>query len=81
VNSQATDPKLIEALSAPAAWKPPQPGRSDFRCGERVSREDRYMQPRLGIVTRIDKQTATIDTGDGKSWRVSFQLSRHVLDI
>ena len=39
------------------------------------------MQPQVGVVTRINKQTATIDTGDGKSWRVSFQLLRHVLDI
>ena len=46
-----------------------------------VSFEDRYMQPQVGVVTRINKQTATIDTGDGKSWRVSFQLLRHVLDI
>ena len=30
------------------------------------------MQPQISIVTRINKQTATIDTGNGKSWRVSF---------
>jgi hypothetical protein len=61
--------------------KPTAPGRNDFRCGDKVSFEDRYLQPQVGTITRINKQTATIDTGDGKSWRVSFPLLRHVLDI
>jgi hypothetical protein len=59
----------------------PAPGRNDFRSGDKVSFDDRYLQAQVGTITRINKQTATIDTGDGKSWRVSFQLLRHVLDI
>ena len=62
---------------------PPQvkPGRGDFRCGEKVSFEDKYLQTQAGIVLRINQRTATVDTSDGQSWRVGFTLLRHVLDI
>jgi hypothetical protein len=58
-----------------------KPGRDDFRCGEKVSFEDKYLQTQVGIVVRINQRTATVDTGDGHSWRVGFPLLRHVLDI
>jgi hypothetical protein len=58
-----------------------RPGRNDFRCGDKVSFEDRYMATQVGEIVRINQRTATIDTGDGQSWRVSFGLLRHVLDI
>jgi hypothetical protein len=72
-----TAPPPAEAL----APQPPKPGRGDFRCGEKVSFEDRYLQTQVGIVIRINQRTASIDTGDGHTWRVGFQLLRHVLDI
>jgi hypothetical protein len=65
---------------APAP-QPPKPGRGDFRCGEKISFEDRYLQTQVGTVIRINQRTASIDTGDGHTWRVGFQLLRHVLDI
>jgi hypothetical protein len=58
-----------------------KPGRDDFRCGEKVSFEDKYLQTQVGTVVRINQRTATVDTGDGHSWRVGFPLLRHVLDI
>ncbi|WP_139140237.1 hypothetical protein [Variovorax boronicumulans] len=33
------------------------------------------------IVVRIDQRTATVDTGNGHSWRVPLYMLRHVLDI
>ncbi|MEP7299606.1 MAG: hypothetical protein ABI702_25775 [Burkholderiales bacterium] len=71
------------AASAPAPAAPVQvkPGRGDFRCGEKVSFEDKYLQTQVGTVVRINQRTATVDTGDGHSWRVDFPLLRHVLDI
>jgi hypothetical protein len=67
--------------SAPTA--PPQnmPSRDDFRCGEKVSFDDKYLQPQVGIVMRINQRTATVDTGNGHSWRVPFHLLRRVLDV
>jgi hypothetical protein len=35
----------------------------------------------VGIITRVNQRTATIDTGNGHSWRVGFALLRHVVDI
>ena len=60
---------------------PPRAGRNDFRCGEKVAFEDKYLNTVVGTVVRINQRTATIDTGDGTSWRVGFGLLRHVLDI
>jgi len=65
----------------PTTPPPPKPGRNDFRCGDKVSFEDRYMQPMVGEVVRINQRTASVDTGDGRNWRVPFALLRHVLDI
>ena len=59
----------------------PLPQRGDFRCGEKVAFEDRYLNTQVGTITRINQRTATVDTGNGHSWRVGFTLLRHVVDI
>lgn len=57
---------------------PPEIGRrEDFRVGQRVSFIDRDLQPRVGLIVRINQQTATLDC-DGQTWRVAFGLLRHV---
>ena len=67
----------------PAAPEPPpaRATRNDFRCGEKVSFEDKYLNTVVGTIVRINQRTATIDPGDGTSWRVGFALLRHVVDI
>jgi hypothetical protein len=77
-------PQAASSDAAPQSPPSPpelKPGRGDFRCGEKVSFEDKYLQTQVGTVVRINQRTATIDTGDGHSWRVGFPLLRHVLDI
>ena len=74
-------PETASKPAEPSAPQPPRPSRADFRCGEKVAFEDRYLQTQVGSVVRINQRTATIDTGDGTSWRVGFALLRHVLDI
>jgi hypothetical protein len=72
------------AATAPAPRAVPphaMPARSDFRCGEKVSFDDKYLQPQVGIVVRINQRTATVDTGNGHSWRVPFHMLRQVVDI
>ncbi len=68
---------------APAAAtpSPAKPGRGDFRSGQQVSFEDKYLQTHVGTIVRINQRTATVDPGDGTSWRVGFAHLRHVLDI
>lgn len=59
---------------------PPEIGRrEDFRVGQRVSFTDRDLQHRLGLIVRINQQTATVDC-DGQTWRVAFGLLRRVVD-
>jgi hypothetical protein len=59
----------------------PRPSRNDFRCGEKVSFEDKYLNTVVGSIVRINQRTATVDPGDGTTWRVAFGLLRHVMDI
>ena len=33
------------------------------------------------LIVPINQRTATIDPGDGSSWRVGFALLRHFVDI
>jgi hypothetical protein len=65
----------------PEPTRAPQPTRNDFRCGEKVAFEDKYLQTVVGTIVRINERTATIDPGDGTKWRVGFALLRHVVDI
>ena len=69
------------AAAAPPTPPPNQASRSDFRGGEKVSFDDKYLQPQVGTVVRVNQRTATVDTGNGHSWRVPFHMLRHVLDI
>lgn len=67
-------PPFIE----PTAHKP---GREEFRRGDRVSFTDKYLQPQVGTIARINQRTASVDCEGGTSWRVPFAMLRHVMDI
>lgn len=81
----AVEPPLATAQpmaeAAPATPPPIKASRNDFRGGEKVSFDDKYLQPQVGTVVRINQRTATVDTGNGQSWRVPFHMLRHVLDV
>jgi hypothetical protein len=68
-------------VNTPEPPAPPKPTRNDFRCGEKVAFEDKYLNTVIGTIVRINQRTATIDPGDGTSWRVGFTFLRHVVDI
>ena len=67
--------------ASPGPPPPPRAGRNDFRCGEKVAFEDKHLNTVVGTIVRINQRTATIDPGDGMTWRVGFALLRHVVDI
>jgi hypothetical protein len=69
------------AAAAPEPPSAPRAGRNDFRCGEKVAFEDKHLNTTVGTIVRINQRTATIDPGDGVSWRVGFALLRHVVDV
>jgi hypothetical protein len=74
-------PDQSELASDPTPAPPATiPRREDFRRGDRVSFEDRYLKTHLGVIVRINPRTATV-TAEGVEWRVSFALLRPVLDI
>jgi hypothetical protein len=78
---QSGDSVAAEAPPAAATATAPRPGRSDLRCGDKVAFEDSYLQNQVGTVVRINQRTATVDTGNGHTWRVPFAMLRHVLDV
>ena len=60
---------------------PVRPTRKDFHRGDRVSFTDKYLQPQVGMITRINQLTATVDCEGSSSWRVPFAMLSHVWDI
>ena len=60
---------------------PRKPGRADFKRGDKVAFEDKYLRRQVGVIVRINQLTASIDCDSGESWRVGFHLLRHVVDI
>jgi hypothetical protein len=80
----AVEPPPHGAARPDPAPEPPttlRATRNDFRCGEKVAFEDKYLNTVVGTIVRINQRTATIDFGDGTTWRVGFALLRHVVDI
>ena len=55
-------------------------GRADFRVGNRVTFTDKNFERRVGLIVRINQQTATLDC-DGQKWRVGFELLQHLVDV
>ncbi len=69
------------AYQEPNESAPPLPRREDFRCGDKVAFEDRYLNTQVGTVVRINQRTVTVDIGGGHTWRVGSPLLRSVVDI
>ena len=78
---EPTAPQEGTAKSSPSTPTPRRPGRDDFRCGEKVCFEDKHLNTVVGTIVRLNQRTASIDPGDGSTWRVGFALMRHVVDI
>ncbi len=55
-------------------------GRADFRVGNRVTFIDKNLQHRVGLIMRVNQQTATLDC-DGQKWRVAFELLRLLVEV
>lgn len=70
-------PKPYEPPPEPAA---PQ-GQREFNLGDKVTFDDAKGIAQVGIVKRINRRTATLETVNGRTWRVDFQLLRHVVEV
>jgi hypothetical protein len=56
-------------------------GPDDFHRGDKVSFTDKFLQPQIGTITRINQRTASVECDGGSGWRVPFGMLRHVIDI
>jgi len=68
------------------AYEPPpepaaQTAAAAFKVGDKVTFDDAKGTALVGIVTRVNRRTATLQAMDGRNWRVGFELLRHVLDV
>lgn len=59
---------------------PARPTRADFTRGDKVSFTDRHLQTHVGLITRCNPKTASVDTGDA-TWSVPYGGLKHVLDL
>lgn len=41
---------------------------------------DKNFQRRVGLIERVNQQTATLDC-EGQKWRVGFELLQHLVDV
>lgn len=64
----------------PAPPAAPKPTRADFVRGDKVSFTDRHLQTHVGVITRCNPKTASVDS-DGEAWGVPYAGLRRVLDI
>ena len=72
----------VESAAAASAQPPVQKlGPDDFRRGDKVSFTDKYLQPQIGTITRINQRTASVECEDGLGWRVPYGMLSHVMDI
>lgn len=79
----------IDSLTAEPGMQhyepPPEPAaqtaNNTFKVGDKVTFVDAKGTALVGIVTRVNRRTATLQPMDGRDWRISFELLRHVLDV
>ena len=76
-NVRGEQPEPYEAPPEPA--KPA--GLIEFTVGDKVTFDDSKGVALVGMIARINRRTATLQTMDGKTWRVDFQRLRYVLDV
>jgi len=74
------EPGAKAPAAAPAPPSTPRPTRADFSRGAKVSFTDRHLQVHVGIITRCNPKTASVDS-DGAAWSVPYAALRHVLDV
>ena len=72
-----TDHLEITAPRRPAA----RPGAVEVRRGDKVTFDDEHGNTIAGTIVRVNQKTATVDPGDGSTWRVPFPLLRPVIDV
>ena len=59
----------------------PQRSRGKFQLGDKVTFDDANGHAQVGMIKRINRRTATLETMDGRTWRVDFQLLRRVVEV
>lgn len=74
------EPGVKAPAAPPAPPSAPRPTRADFSRGDKVSFTDRHLQVHLGVITRCNPKTASVDS-DGGLWSVSYGALRRVLDV
>ncbi|NPC58486.1 hypothetical protein [Caenimonas soli] len=74
----------IEGALNAAYDPPPEPakpqGLIEFKVGK-VTFDNCKGSVLVGMIMRINRRTATLQTMGGKTWRVDFQLLRHVVEV
>jgi ribosomal protein L35AE/L33A len=58
-----------------------RPGPAGFAVGDRVTFDDGKGGALVGVVSRINRRTASVVTDNRQSWRVGFPLLRHVVEV
>jgi hypothetical protein len=84
VSIEAAEPREAGEQAKPYD-PPPEPAprmhHSGFSPGDKVTFDDGRGHDLVGVIAKINRRTATLESTDGKTWRVDFELLRHVVDV
>ena len=73
-------PGVKPTPAPPTAPSAPRPTRADFNRGDMVSFTDRHLQVHVGVITRCNPKTASVNS-DGEAWSVPYAGLKPVLDV
>lgn len=80
IDGRSAEPGVAKPYEPPPE-PAPQTANATFKTGDKVTFDDAKGTALVGIVTRVNRRTATLQAMDGRNWRVGFELLRHVLDV
>jgi len=81
IDSMSAEPSAQAKPYEPPPEPAAQMANATFKVGDKVTFDDAKGIALVGIITRVNRRTATLQAMDGRNWRVGFELLRHVLDV
>ena len=81
IEGAEADSGATSAAYEPPPEPPPATGLLGFSRGDKVTFDDGRGNTIFGEIAKVKRRTATIESEDGRKWRVELQFLRRVLDV
>ena len=81
IEGAEADSGATSAAYEPPPEPPPATGLLGFSRGDKVTFDDGRGNTIFGEIAKVKRRTATIESEDGRKWRVELRFLRRVLDV